>query len=118
MSTYGLELRDENGVVTFDLTTRMTNFVWSKRVSADASGHAYVHVPTHVWPVVHAVPLAGDGYVRHVPHRVTFNADTGYLTWEPGLTAVDSDNVSEFEPVGRPVRSASRIHVIGYVTDE
>lgn len=115
MSTYGLELRDENGVVTFDLTKRLCSLLWTKDVSANSSGNAYIQIPGYFRAIAHAVPLTSNSGVHHYPHRITFNTSSGYLTWSPSVNFKHNDVSKYFPSYAIPQRAASRIQVIGYV---
>jgi len=115
MSSYGIKVFNGQGHERFSLETRLTTLLFSDVVSADSTGSIHISVPSHLSAVVHAVALDSDVYLRHVPHKVTFNVGTGLITWAPALKSEDVQATQGFEAVGRMLRSRSRIQVIGYV---
>lgn len=117
MTVHGLEVNDAKGDLVFSLTTRLTNLLWEKEVSPGSSGSEVIQVPSYFDVTIHSVPLNMDGYLRHYPHKVVFDAATNTIHWEPSLIIQDSI-INYFRDGGTPVRAASRIQAFGYVKDE
>lgn len=111
--SHGIQVRSAQGDVTFDLTTRLTTLVLSRVVGANSSGSVWLDIPLGAEFAAQAIPLDGDQYMSHVPHKLTYNANNRVLSWAPAV--VSESEVANLAYFARPRRSRSRILVFSYM---
>jgi len=112
--SFGFQVLDANGNVTFQLSTRLTTLLLSRVVGRNDSGSVQLDIPGTMNFTAQAIPLDGDQHMRHLPHRLTYVASTRTLRWEPSVGSEDTANLAAW---ARPLRSRSRILVFGYMPE-
>mgnify|MGYP000123785874 CR=1 FL=1 len=115
MATFGFITNRANGSKGFDLTTRITKRVADKVVGADESGSFTITKPSGLNIALAVITLDGDQYMRHFGHKVTFDAATNTISYEPGVTI--SSYYEYFEEWAKPKRSRSAILVYAFVPE-
>lgn len=113
MADYGFVTYTQSGVEGFNLSTRITKKVLDLTVEADSSGSMTVSVPDNLAVAITVIQLDGDSHMRHYPHRVTFDASTNLLTYQPGVNP--DPKLDGFAEWSIPKRSRSAIIIYGFV---
>ncbi|WP_280568281.1 hypothetical protein [Chromohalobacter sp. 296-RDG] len=112
--SFGIQVR-KDGDVTFELSSRLTTLILSRVVGHNSSGSVTLDIPGTMDFAVQAIPLDGDQYMRHIPHKLTYDASTQTLSWMPAISS--GAEVSNLEDWASPRRSRSRIVVFGYMPE-
>ncbi|NWO10152.1 hypothetical protein HLV40_07045 [Chromohalobacter salexigens] len=113
--SYGIQVREPDQSVTFELSSRLTTLVLSRVVGRNSSGSVTLDIPGTMDVAIQAIPLDGDQHMRHIPHKLTYDANTQRLSWMP---AISSDaQLSDLSDWASPLRSRSRIVVFGYMPE-
>lgn len=113
--SYGIQVKSVSGDVTFELSSRLTTLILSRTVGSNDSGSVRLDIPGTMDFAAQAIPLDGDQHMRHVPHRITYNASTRTLSWAPAIS--NEAQIVELADWAQPRRSRSRIVVFGYMPE-
>lgn len=114
MSEFGFVTYTENGIESFNLSTRITKKVLDLTVEADSSGSLTVEIPDNLAVALTVVQLDGDSHMRHYCHTVSFDASNNVLTYAPSVTP--DPRLDGFLEWSVPKRSRSAIILYAFVS--
>lgn len=115
MPTFGFVTNRSSGAKGFDLTTRITKKIADKVVGADESGSFTITKPDGLHIALAVITLDGDSHMRHFGHKVSYDGNSGTVSYEPSITT--SSEYDELEEWAKPKRSRSAILVYAFVPE-